>query len=139
MRVIDHFVAGDPLPNAPHFADILDPNNGGVQAQVALGNAAILDISVAASSAAQPAWAATNPQRRARAMFRFKERVEKNIDALANVLFSEVGKVNAKSKGDIQRGIESVKFWAKVKTLTQRWPDGGLGDLANAFCIPTMG
>jgi len=74
MRVIDHFVAGGPLPDAARFADILDPNNGGVQAQVALGNAAVLDIAVAAASAAQPAWAATNPQRRARVMFRFQGR-----------------------------------------------------------------
>ncbi len=110
MRVIDHFVAGGPLPDAARFADILDPNNGGVQAQVALGNAAVLDIAVAAASAAQPAWAATNPQRRARVMFRFKELVEKNMDALAHMLSSEHGKVIADSKGDIQRGLEVVEF-----------------------------
>ncbi|GAA4019684.1 CoA-acylating methylmalonate-semialdehyde dehydrogenase [Sphingomonas swuensis] len=38
-----------------------------------------------------------------------------------------------------QHGMEGVKFWTKVKTITQRWPDGsGLGD-ENAFVIPTMG
>jgi malonate-semialdehyde dehydrogenase (acetylating)/methylmalonate-semialdehyde dehydrogenase len=39
--------------------------------------------------------------------------------------------------------MEGVKFWTKVKTVTQRWPDGGAdtlgGDAANAFVIPTMG
>jgi malonate-semialdehyde dehydrogenase (acetylating) / methylmalonate-semialdehyde dehydrogenase len=39
--------------------------------------------------------------------------------------------------------MEGVKFWTKVKTITQRWPDGGAKDLggdgANAFVIPTMG
>ena len=40
--------------------------------------------------------------------------------------------------GDInQHGMEGVKFWTKVKTVTQRWPDGGAGD--SAFIIPTMG
>ena len=38
-----------------------------------------------------------------------------------------------------QHGMEGVKFWTKVKTVTQRWPDGGVGDGANAFVIPTMG
>ena len=38
-----------------------------------------------------------------------------------------------------QHGMEGVKFWTKVKTITQRWPDGGTGELANAFVIPTMG
>ncbi|MEQ1510282.1 MAG: methylmalonate-semialdehyde dehydrogenase (CoA acylating), partial [Sphingopyxis sp.] len=40
-----------------------------------------------------------------------------------------------------QHGMEGVKFWTKVKTVTARWPDGsgGGGDGANAFVIPTMG
>ncbi len=36
-----------------------------------------------------------------------------------------------------QYGMEGVRFWTKVKTVTQRWPDGGAGD--SAFIIPTMG
>ena len=37
-----------------------------------------------------------------------------------------------------QHGMEGVKFFTKVKTVTQRWPDGGAsGD--SAFVIPTMG
>ena len=40
-----------------------------------------------------------------------------------------------------QHGMEGVRFWTKVKTITQRWPDGfaAAGDLASAFVIPTMG
>ena len=37
-----------------------------------------------------------------------------------------------------QHGMEGMRFWTKVKTVTQRWPDGG-GDGSNAFVIPTMG
>ena len=37
-----------------------------------------------------------------------------------------------------QHGTEGVKFWTKLKTVTQRWPDGS-PDGANAFVIPTMG
>ena len=37
-----------------------------------------------------------------------------------------------------QHGMEGVKFWTKVKTITQRWPDGS-PDGGNAFVIPTMG
>ena len=42
--------------------------------------------------AAQPAWAATNPQRRARVMFKFLELVQKEYDSLAKLLSSEHGK-----------------------------------------------
>jgi malonate-semialdehyde dehydrogenase (acetylating)/methylmalonate-semialdehyde dehydrogenase len=39
-----------------------------------------------------------------------------------------------------QHGPEGVRFWTKVKTVTQRWPDGSPDrGGANAFVIPTMG
>jgi malonate-semialdehyde dehydrogenase (acetylating)/methylmalonate-semialdehyde dehydrogenase len=110
MRQIDHFISGGTGPAATRFADIMDPNNGGVQARVALGDAAILQRAVDAALAAQPAWAMTNPQRRARVMFEFKRLVEANMDALAHMLSSEHGKVIADSKGDIQRGLEVIEF-----------------------------
>ncbi|MGW8135047.1 CoA-acylating methylmalonate-semialdehyde dehydrogenase [Sphingomonas zeae] len=113
MRVIDHLVAGgQTATNAAgtRQGDVFDPNSGQVQARVMLGDAALLERAVAAASAAQPGWAATNPQRRARVMFRFKELVEQNMDALAHLLSSEHGKVIADAKGDIQRGLEVIEF-----------------------------
>ena len=38
-----------------------------------------------------------------------------------------------------QHGMEGVRFWTKVKTVTQRWPDGSAAGDENAFVIPTMG
>ena len=109
MRQIDHFLVGG-SPSASRFSDIMDPNNGGVQGRVALGDKAVLDQAVAAAQAAQPAWAAMNPQRRSRVMFDFKALIEKHMDELAHLLSAEHGKVIADSKGDIQRGLEVVEF-----------------------------
>ncbi len=127
MRLIDHVIAGGggspatrpgPLRHGPlRHGDVFDPNRGEVQARVPLGTAADLDRAVAAAQAAQPAWAATNPQRRARVMFRFKELVEAEIDSLARLLSSEHGKVVADAKGDIQRGLEVVEFACGVPHL----------------------
>ncbi len=110
MRLIDHLIAGGTGGTPARKGDIFDPNNGGVQAQVALGDAAVLERAVAAAQAAQPAWAATNPQRRARVMFEFKRLVEAHMDELALMLSAEHGKVIADSKGDIQRGLEVIEF-----------------------------
>jgi len=110
MRTIDHFIAGSAGGGATRTSDVFDPNTGQVQAKVNLGAQADLDRAVAAAQAAQPGWAATNPQRRARVMFNFKALVEKNMDELAHLLSSEHGKVIADSKGDIQRGLEVVEF-----------------------------
>nr|WP_070959274.1 CoA-acylating methylmalonate-semialdehyde dehydrogenase [Hyphomonas sp. Mor2] len=35
-----------------------------------------------------------------------------------------------------QYGTEGTRFWTKIKTVTQRWPEGDVGD--QAFIIPTM-
>jgi malonate-semialdehyde dehydrogenase (acetylating)/methylmalonate-semialdehyde dehydrogenase len=110
MRTIDHVIAGGAGGGGGRQADVFDPNTGQVQARVALGGQAELDRAVAAAQAAQPAWAATNPQRRARVLFRFKELVEANMQSLAELLASEHGKVVADAKGDIQRGLEVVEF-----------------------------
>jgi malonate-semialdehyde dehydrogenase (acetylating)/methylmalonate-semialdehyde dehydrogenase len=110
MRIIDHHIVGHSSSDDARTAEVFDPNTGLVQARVKLGTLTELDAAVAAAQAAQPAWAATNPQRRARVMFAFKALVEKNIDALARLLSSEHGKVIDDAKGDIRRGLDVVEF-----------------------------
>jgi malonate-semialdehyde dehydrogenase (acetylating)/methylmalonate-semialdehyde dehydrogenase len=110
MRQIDHFIAGGFGGTSGRQADVFDPNSGDVQARVVLGGQEALDAAVAAAQKAQPAWAATNPQRRARIMFEFKRLIELHMDELARMLSAEHGKVIADSKGDIQRGLEVVEF-----------------------------
>ena len=111
MRQVDHFVNGSALAGTSgRFGDIFNPNTGQVQARVALATRAEVDAVVAAAVAAQPAWAAVNPQRRARVMFDFKRLIEREMQPLAELLASEHGKVVADAKGDIQRGLEVIEF-----------------------------
>jgi malonate-semialdehyde dehydrogenase (acetylating) / methylmalonate-semialdehyde dehydrogenase len=110
LRDIDHFIAGEAYQSSGRTGDVFDPNRGEVQAKVRLGTAQELQRAIDAANAAQPAWAATNPQRRARVMFRFKELVESHMEELAELLSSEHGKVIADAKGDIQRGLEVIEF-----------------------------
>jgi malonate-semialdehyde dehydrogenase (acetylating)/methylmalonate-semialdehyde dehydrogenase len=77
----------------------------------------VLDAAVAAAQKAQPGWAATNPQRRARVMFNFKALLEQNMDALALLLASEHGKIVADARGDIQRGLDVIEFACGVPHL----------------------
>ena len=109
MRIIDHMIAGH-SGQGGRESDVFDPNTGQVQARVRLGTQADLDAAMANALAAQPRWAATNPQRRARVMFRFKDLVEANMDSLAHPLSSEHGKVIADARGDLQRGLEVIEF-----------------------------
>ncbi len=109
MRQIDHFmVAASPAATRKH--QVWNPSTGEIQAEVALGDAALLDRAVATAKEVQPAWAATNPQKRARVMFKFKELIEANMQELAELLSSEHGKVIDDAKGDVQRGLEVIEF-----------------------------
>lgn len=110
MRIVEHFIGGGPSSGGNRKGDIFNPNDGSVQAQVTLGTKLELDRAVEIAKGAQPAWAATNPQRRARVMFNFKALVESNMNDLAHLLSSEHGKVIADAKGDIQRGLEVIEF-----------------------------
>jgi malonate-semialdehyde dehydrogenase (acetylating)/methylmalonate-semialdehyde dehydrogenase len=111
MRDIPHFIGGKAYHQAEgEVGDVFNPSVGEVQAHVGLAGPAVVDEAVTAALAAQPAWAAQNPQRRARVLFEFKRLVEAHMDELAALLSSEHGKVLADSRGDIQRGLEVVEF-----------------------------
>jgi len=116
MRQIDPFIAGDAAgggsvrPENGRAGDVFNPSTGQVQARVAFSTAADLDRAVVAAAAAQPGWAATNPQRRARVLFRFRELLEANMQDLAELLASEHGKVVADARGDVLRGLEVIEF-----------------------------
>jgi malonate-semialdehyde dehydrogenase (acetylating)/methylmalonate-semialdehyde dehydrogenase len=109
MRKIQNFIGGRHADGG-RVGVVFDPNTGAQQAEVGLSSARSIDAAVAAAAKAFPAWSATNPQRRARVMFAFKQLVEANMDELAHLLSSEHGKVIADSKGDIQRGLEVIEF-----------------------------
>jgi malonate-semialdehyde dehydrogenase (acetylating)/methylmalonate-semialdehyde dehydrogenase len=111
MRQIDHLIVGGTGSGAGgRKGDVFDPNSGAVQAQVAFGGKAELDRAVEAAKKVQPGWAAVNPQRRARVMFRYKELIEDHIQELAELLSSEHGKVIDDARGDVQRGLEVIEF-----------------------------
>jgi malonate-semialdehyde dehydrogenase (acetylating)/methylmalonate-semialdehyde dehydrogenase len=136
MRLIDHVVArSNGAGGGGRTGQVFDPNSGQVQAEVRLGSRADLDLAVAAAQAAQPGWAATNPQRRARVMFRFKELVEAEMDSLARLLSSEHGKVLADSRGDIQRGLEVVEFACGIPHVLKGEYSLGAGPGIDVFSL----
>ena len=111
MREISHFIGGKLVSGTSgRTADVFRPATGEVQAQVPLASADEVRQAIANAAAAQPAWAATNPQRRARVMMRFVALLNEHMDELARLLASEHGKTVPDAKGDVQRGLEVAEF-----------------------------
>src|ERR671936_1388445 len=118
MRSIGHFIGGKEVKGTSgRSADVFEPMTGEVQAKVALASRAELRAAVENAKAAQPEWAATNPQRRARVMMKFLELAQRDYDKLAELLAREHGKTIPDAKGDIQRGLEVVEFACGIPHL----------------------
>ena len=137
MREIGHFVGGKQVKGGSgRSGDVFNPNTGEVQAKVAFASKSEVEQAIANAAAAQPAWAATNPQRRARVMFKFLELVQAEYDDLARLLSSEHGKTFADSKGDIQRGLEVVEFACGIPHLLKGEYSEGAGPGIDLYLGP---
>lgn len=111
MTELTHFINGKHVKGTSgRFADVFNPATGEVQAKAPLASKAEVDAAVEGAKAVQPAWAATNPQRRARVMMRFVELLNRDMDKLAEAVSREHGKTLPDAKGDIQRGLEVAEF-----------------------------
>ena len=118
LRTIGHFVGGRTVPgHSGRFSDVLQPMTGDVIARVALASKDEVRRAVETAKAAQPAWGATNPQRRARVMMKFLDLIAKEMDSLAELLAREHGKTIPDAKGDIQRGVEVAEFACGIPHL----------------------
>lgn len=111
MQEIGHWIDGKEVAGTSgRTADVMNPATGEVQAKLALATKAELDAAVASAAAAQPAWGATNPQRRARVLMKFVDLLHRDMDKLAEALSREHGKTIPDAKGDVIRGLEVVEF-----------------------------
>lgn len=110
MQSIGHYINGTQVAGTGRSADVFNPATGEVQAQVALATKAEMDKAVADAAAAQPAWGATNPQKRARVLMEFVRLLNRDMNKLAEALSREHGKTLPDACGDVQRGLEVVEF-----------------------------
>jgi malonate-semialdehyde dehydrogenase (acetylating)/methylmalonate-semialdehyde dehydrogenase len=118
MREIGHFIGGSRVAGqSGRSSDVYEPMTGEVTGRVALASRAEVRAAIENAAEAQPKWAATNPQRRARVMMRFLDLIAADVENLAELLAREHGKTIPDAKGDIQRGVEVVEFACGVPHL----------------------
>ncbi len=116
--VIQHYINGRIVEGTSgRFGEVYNPAIGEVIRRVAFASGAEVDQAVAAAREAFPAWAATPPIRRARVMFKMKQLLEDDIEALARLMTEEHGKTVEDAKGSITRGIEVVEFACGIPHL----------------------
>jgi malonate-semialdehyde dehydrogenase (acetylating)/methylmalonate-semialdehyde dehydrogenase len=118
MMELSHFIDGMRVKGSSgRFAEGFEPMTGQVISRTPLASKAEVRVAVQNALAAQPGWAAVNPQRRARVLMKFIELVTRDIETLAELLAREHGKTIGDARGDIQRGLEVVEFATGVAHL----------------------
>jgi len=110
-RELTHFIAGEHVKGrSGRFADVFNPATGEVEARCPLASGEEVRAAVESAAAVQPAWAAQNPQKRARVMMEFVRLLNRDMDRLAEALSREHGKTLPDARGDVQRGLEVAEF-----------------------------
>jgi malonate-semialdehyde dehydrogenase (acetylating)/methylmalonate-semialdehyde dehydrogenase len=118
MSDVSHFINGQRAEGTSgRWGDVFNPATGERARRVALGGAAEVDRAVKAAAAAFPGWAATPPLSRARILFKFRELLERDGDAIARLITDEHGKVLSDAKGELTRGTEVVEFACGIPHL----------------------
>jgi malonate-semialdehyde dehydrogenase (acetylating)/methylmalonate-semialdehyde dehydrogenase len=135
VRKIGHFIDGAVTGGNGTEADVFNPATGEVCARVAMGGSAELETVIASARAAQPAWAATNPQRRARVLMKFVALVNENLKPLAELMSLEHGKTVADSMGDLQRGIDVAEFAIGIPHLAKGEFSVGAGPALDMYSM----
>jgi malonate-semialdehyde dehydrogenase (acetylating)/methylmalonate-semialdehyde dehydrogenase len=136
MRQIGHFIGGKQVAGTSgRKQGVFNPATGEIQAEVSLASADELNAAVENAKAAQPKWAATNPQRRARVFMKFVQLLNDNMDELAALLSSEHGKTIEDAKGDIVRGLEVCEFVIGIPHLSKSEFTEGAGPNIDMYSI----
>ena len=136
MITYGHFIGGRRVAGASsRFVDGYEPMTGEVYSKVALASREEVRAAVQDAAAAQPAWGATNPQRRARVLMRFLELANRDLNALAELLAREHGKTIPDAHGDIQRGLEVIEFCLGAPHLLKGEFTSGAGPGTDVYSL----
>ncbi len=105
-----------------------DPADGSLIANVADCGAAEADAAIAAASSALPAWRARTAADRAQLLQRWHALIMDNVEALAELVTSEMGKPLAEAAGEIRYGASFIQWFAEEarraygETIPSPWP-----------------
>ena len=113
--VVGHFIGGEERHEDSRLKPVTNPATGEIVRRVGMATRDAVRDALVAAETAFPAWRNTPPAKRARIMFRFKQLLETNADAIVRLITEENGKTLEDARGELQRGVEIVEYvcWMK--------------------------
>ncbi len=101
------------------YMDITNSSTGEVMARTPRCSQDEVNEAIEAAKNAFPEWSATPVQKRVDVMFKFKNKIEDNLDELAKLVATEHGKNLAESRGDVIKALEVVEAACSTPYLMQ--------------------
>ncbi len=110
IRTLRNYIGGGWVEAAgSETLEDINPATAEISALVPLSGEADVDAAVSAAREAFPAWRATPPQKRARAVMALREALWANHEELARLVTEDMGKTLDDARGEVLRGIESTE------------------------------
>ncbi|MBA4742081.1 MAG: CoA-acylating methylmalonate-semialdehyde dehydrogenase [Azoarcus sp.] len=110
METLGHYIDGQRVADDARTQPVFNPATGTEARQVSLASTATVEAAISAAHSAFPGWRATQPLKRARILFKYKELLERHADRVVAAIVAEHGKVWEDAHGELARGIEVVEY-----------------------------
>ncbi|MEJ1095254.1 MULTISPECIES: aldehyde dehydrogenase [unclassified Pseudoxanthomonas] len=118
MKSLPHWIDSQARPAASgRWLEVFDPSSGEAFAQVAAGDAADVDVAVAAAAKAFPAWSALRNSERAAWLEKLASALETRLEDFARAESLDGGKPYSLARdAEIPRAISNLRFFAHAAT-----------------------
>ena len=97
--------------------DVISPYTGALIGKVPMGGVPEVEAASRAAARAQPGWAEVPLKERTQLLFKYRELLHANIDALANSAAREAGKTVEEARAGVLKGIEVLEFALSLQNL----------------------
>lgn len=117
-EIIPAFIAGEPRRTAsgPRLK-VTSPLDGSVLGELPVNGPVELDEAVAAAREAFTHWSRVPVKERVQILFKFKHLVERDLQALGDLVSRENGKLPAEGRAGIEKGLEVVEYACALPQL----------------------
>ena len=131
VQGVENYIGGQWREAAgEHTTSVIDPATNEALATVPADGREGVAEAVNAAAKAYPEWKAVPPGDRIQFLFRFKQLLEEDFEAIARLISRENGKTYAEAAGELRRGIENVEVACGIPTMMQGY---NLEDIARGI------
>ena len=118
FRILKNYIDGKwTSSHASEFLPVMNPSIGQKIAEVPLSPSKDVDDAVMAAEKAFHTWSAMPIKERAQVFYRYKALLEKNANALAELVHEENGKTMSEAMAEVEKSIEVTEFACSMPQL----------------------